>query len=98
MVCCALNFMLLLQFMGTWYEIAVVSTCPHYMRRKSATPVMAALELQHVPPERNFTMTGTSFRSDMQVLCRQLRAVLCYACVCVLLGMAHASRSLQIIL
>lgn len=54
----------LLQFMGKWYEVAVVSSCPHYTRRKSADPVIVALDLQHVTSEGNFTMTATSFRSD----------------------------------
>ncbi|XP_022624166.1 protein AMBP-like isoform X1 [Seriola dumerili] len=50
------------QFMGQWYELAVVSTCPHYMKRKRGNPVIVALELQHVASESNFTMTATSFR------------------------------------
>ncbi|XP_073333447.1 protein AMBP-like isoform X2 [Pagrus major] len=51
------------RFMGKWYEVAVVSSCPHYMRRKSADPVILALDLQHVASEGNFTMTATSFRN-----------------------------------
>ncbi|XP_076613521.1 protein AMBP-like [Chaetodon auriga] len=51
------------RFMGRWYEVAVVSTCPHYMQRKSANPVIVALELQQVAPGGNFTMTATSFRN-----------------------------------
>ncbi|XP_023258554.1 protein AMBP-like [Seriola lalandi dorsalis] len=52
------------RFMGQWYELAVVSTCPHYMKRKRGNPVIVALELQHVASESNFTMTATSFRND----------------------------------
>ncbi|XP_070845250.1 protein AMBP-like [Chaetodon trifascialis] len=53
----------LVRFMGRWFELAVVSTCPHYMQRKSGNPVIVALELQHVASEGNFTMTATSFRN-----------------------------------
>lgn len=51
--------------MGKWYEVAVVSSCPHYIRRKSADPVIVALDLQHVASEGNFTMNATSFRLDL---------------------------------
>ncbi|XP_042365766.1 protein AMBP-like [Plectropomus leopardus] len=51
------------RFMGRWYEVAVVSTCPHYMQRKRGNPVIVALELQHVASESNFTMTAASFRN-----------------------------------
>ncbi|XP_040915519.1 protein AMBP-like isoform X2 [Toxotes jaculatrix] len=50
-------------FMGQWYEVAVVSTCPHYMQRKRRNPVIVALELQHVASESNFTMMATTFRN-----------------------------------
>ncbi|KAM8828456.1 protein AMBP-like isoform 2-T2 [Spinachia spinachia] len=50
-------------FMGRWNEVAVVSTCPHYMRRKRGNPVTVALELQHGASDGNFTMTATSFRN-----------------------------------
>ncbi|KAM6901542.1 protein AMBP-like isoform 2-T2 [Lycodopsis pacificus] len=53
----------LAQFMGKWYEVAVVSTCPHYMQRKRGNPVIVALELQHVASDGNFAMTATSFRN-----------------------------------
>ncbi|KAK9532697.1 hypothetical protein VZT92_010071 [Zoarces viviparus] len=53
----------LAQFMGKWYEVAVVTTCPHYMQRKRGNPVIVALELQHVASDGNFTMTATSFRN-----------------------------------
>lgn len=52
-----------LQFMGQWYEIAVVSTCPHYMHRKRRSPVIVALDLRHVALEHNFTVTATTLRS-----------------------------------
>ncbi|XP_044029131.1 protein AMBP-like isoform X2 [Siniperca chuatsi] len=51
------------RFMGKWYEVAVVSTCPHYMQRKRGNPVIVALELQQVASEGNFTTTTTSFRN-----------------------------------
>ncbi|KAG8010637.1 Protein AMBP [Nibea albiflora] len=51
------------RFMGKWYELAVISTCPHFMQRKRGNPVTVALELQHVASEGNFTMTATSFRN-----------------------------------
>ncbi|KAK2819034.1 hypothetical protein Q5P01_024595 [Channa striata] len=51
------------RFMGRWYEVAVVSTCPHYMQNKRRNPVIAALELTHVASEPNFTMTATSYRN-----------------------------------
>ncbi|TDH01956.1 hypothetical protein EPR50_G00168090 [Perca flavescens] len=54
----------LCRFMGKWYELAVVSTCPHYMQRKRGNPVIVALELQHVASESNFTMTATIFRNS----------------------------------
>lgn len=53
-----------LQFMGKWYQVAVVSTCPHYMKRKSRNPEMVPVVLQHVGSELNFTKTATIFRSD----------------------------------
>uniref|UniRef100_A0A3B4G1W5 Lipocalin/cytosolic fatty-acid binding domain-containing protein n=1 Tax=Pundamilia nyererei TaxID=303518 RepID=A0A3B4G1W5_9CICH len=53
------------QFMGKWYEVAVVSTCPHYMQRKRRNPVIVALELKHVASEENFTMTATAFRNSL---------------------------------
>ncbi|XP_026196252.1 protein AMBP-like [Anabas testudineus] len=60
------------RFMGQWYEVAVVSTCPHYMRRKQGEPVIVALELQHVASEQNFTMTATAFRNGT---CKQTSTV-----------------------
>ncbi|XP_078128265.1 protein AMBP-like [Sander vitreus] len=50
--------------MGKWYELAVVSTCPHYMQRKRGNPVIVALELHHVASEGNFTMIATTFRNS----------------------------------
>lgn len=51
--------------MGKWYQVAVVSTCTHYMQRKSRSPDMVAMVLQHVDSELNFTKTATSSRSDV---------------------------------
>ncbi|KAM6902119.1 protein AMBP-like [Xenentodon cancila] len=51
------------QFMGRWYEVAVVSTCPHYMHRKKENPVIVALELKHFAFEDNFTVTTATFRN-----------------------------------
>lgn len=51
------------QFMGIWFEVAVVSTCPHYMQRKRGSSAMVAMELQPISSEGNFTMTSTSFRN-----------------------------------
>ncbi|XP_040013999.1 protein AMBP-like isoform X2 [Xiphias gladius] len=51
------------RFMGQWYEVAVVSTCPHYMQRKRGNPVIVALELQHVASQSNFTLTASTFRN-----------------------------------
>ncbi|XP_077944037.1 protein AMBP isoform X2 [Gasterosteus aculeatus] len=51
------------QFMGRWNEVAVVSTCPHYMQRKRRNPIIVALELQHGASDGNFTMTATGFRN-----------------------------------
>lgn len=52
------------QFMGSWYELAVVSNCPHYMQHKRENPVVVALELKHAASEQNFTMTATTFRNN----------------------------------
>ncbi|XP_038139541.1 protein AMBP-like isoform X1 [Cyprinodon tularosa] len=49
------------QFTGRWFEIAAVSTCPHYMQRKQRNPIIVVLELNHVPPQDNFTMTASTF-------------------------------------
>ncbi|XP_055369425.1 protein AMBP-like isoform X2 [Betta splendens] len=51
------------RFMGRWYDLAVVSTCPHYMHRKRVSPVIVALDLQGVGPGRNFTVTSTRIRN-----------------------------------
>ncbi|XP_060929138.1 protein AMBP-like [Limanda limanda] len=51
------------QFMGRWFEVAVVSTCPYYMQRKRGNPVVLALQLQRVASQGNFTMTATSVRN-----------------------------------
>uniref|UniRef100_A0A3B3YCS1 Lipocalin/cytosolic fatty-acid binding domain-containing protein n=1 Tax=Poecilia mexicana TaxID=48701 RepID=A0A3B3YCS1_9TELE len=52
-----------LQFTGRWYEMAVLSTCPHYMQRKKRHPVIMALDLKHVPTQHNFTMTSSTFKN-----------------------------------
>lgn len=78
--------------MGQWYEVAVVSTCPHYMRRKQGEPVIVALELQHVASEQNFTMTATAFRSDShqwQHTQIETWSTQCNVCVCVCLQEWH---------
>ncbi|XP_074546739.1 protein AMBP-like [Halichoeres trimaculatus] len=51
------------QFMGRWYEVAVVSSCPHYMQRKRGSSAVVTVELQHNSSEGNFTMKSTSFRN-----------------------------------
>lgn len=56
------NFVLS-QFMGKWYEVAVASTCPHYMQRKRGNPVTVALELTHITSESNFTMAASAVRN-----------------------------------
>lgn len=50
--------------MGKWYKVAVVSSCPHFMKRKSAHPVVATVHLQHAPSAPNVTKTTTVFWSD----------------------------------
>lgn len=57
------------QFMGKWYEVAVASTCPHYMRRKRGNPITVALELKPVRSGGNFTMAATTLRSDSRACC-----------------------------
>uniref|UniRef100_A0A3Q3XRA0 Protein AMBP n=1 Tax=Mola mola TaxID=94237 RepID=A0A3Q3XRA0_MOLML len=58
----------LARFMGKWYEVAVVSTCPHFMERKHNHPVIIPLQLQRVGSEGNFTRTASLYRHGM---CRQ---------------------------
>ncbi|XP_030004210.1 protein AMBP-like [Sphaeramia orbicularis] len=53
------------RFLGKWYEVAVVSNCPHYMQRKTGNPVIVALEMQHVTSESNVTMTASLFRNGL---------------------------------
>lgn len=82
--------------MGQWYELAVVSTCPHYMQDKRENPVIVALDLQHVTSERNFTMTATSFRSDShqwQHTCSLKHGELNVTCVVCLSLCAPACRN-----
>lgn len=64
--CFALHYICLLQFMGKWNEVAVVSSCPYYMDDKRENPVIVALDLQQVAPDGNFTMTSARFRSVLQ--------------------------------
>nr|XP_057913672.1 protein AMBP-like isoform X2 [Doryrhamphus excisus] len=50
------------QFVGRWYEVAVVSDCPHYTSKKKANPGVVALDLKrsdHV----NLTVTSATFRN-----------------------------------
>ncbi|XP_076025274.1 protein AMBP-like [Genypterus blacodes] len=47
------------RFLGKWYEVAVVSTCPYYMQDQRRNPAIAALELQPGPSEREAKMTTT---------------------------------------
>lgn len=51
------------RFMGKWHEVAVVSTCPHYMRRKRGNPIIVTVELHHVASAGNFTAVTTGFRN-----------------------------------
>uniref|UniRef100_H3D6Q0 Protein AMBP n=1 Tax=Tetraodon nigroviridis TaxID=99883 RepID=H3D6Q0_TETNG len=57
------------KFMGKWYQAAVASTCPCYLKRKSKNPDMVPMVLQHVDAELNFTKTATSFRNGT---CKQM--------------------------
>ncbi|RVE65676.1 hypothetical protein OJAV_G00118890 [Oryzias javanicus] len=52
------------KFMGGWFEVAVASTCPHYMQRKRENPLIVALKLHHVPFWSNFTMTTNTLRNS----------------------------------
>ncbi|XP_059213711.1 protein AMBP-like [Centropristis striata] len=61
------------RMMGKWYELAVVSTSPHYMERKRENPVIAATELQHVASENNFTKTDSILRNGT---CTQMSKVI----------------------
>ncbi|XP_029921692.1 protein AMBP-like [Myripristis murdjan] len=35
------------RFLGSWYEVAVVSTCPRYMQRHKADPTITQVDLQN---------------------------------------------------
>ncbi|CAL1569969.1 unnamed protein product [Knipowitschia caucasica] len=50
------------QFMGRWFEVVVVSTCPYFMQRKMRNNAVVELELQHT--EANITVTATSARNE----------------------------------
>ncbi|KAG7499533.1 hypothetical protein JOB18_040978 [Solea senegalensis] len=51
------------RFMGKWFELTVASTCPYYLQRKRANPVILALQMQHVASGSNFTLMSTTFRN-----------------------------------
>ncbi|XP_037122561.1 protein AMBP-like [Syngnathus acus] len=46
------------QFMGKWYEVAVVSDCPHYMQKKKGNPVIVILDLK-ASQQGNVTVLAT---------------------------------------
>uniref|UniRef100_A0A8C6WJ73 Lipocalin/cytosolic fatty-acid binding domain-containing protein n=1 Tax=Neogobius melanostomus TaxID=47308 RepID=A0A8C6WJ73_9GOBI len=52
-----------LQFLGRWFEVAVASTCPHFMQRKMRNSAIVVLDLQHSAPVGNITVTATSLRN-----------------------------------
>ncbi|KAM3843122.1 protein AMBP-like, partial [Diretmus argenteus] len=47
------------RFLGKWYEVAVVATCPFYMQRHRGNPVIAALKLKNCTSEGKVEMTST---------------------------------------
>ncbi|XP_056146540.1 protein AMBP-like [Lampris incognitus] len=47
------------RLMGKWYELAVVSTCPHYMQRQGRDPVIGTVELQNSAGNGTVKMTGS---------------------------------------
>ncbi|KAF7669551.1 hypothetical protein LDENG_00155490 [Lucifuga dentata] len=49
--------------LGRWYEVAVGSTCPHYMQRQMRNPVIVAVELQHAASEGNVKVTANVLRN-----------------------------------
>ncbi|KAG9354168.1 hypothetical protein JZ751_012292 [Albula glossodonta] len=59
------------RFLGTWYEIAMVSTCP-YARHFRGERSMGTLELQPGDTSNTISMTKTAFRHGT---CRQISAV-----------------------
>ncbi|KAK7896240.1 hypothetical protein WMY93_021565 [Mugilogobius chulae] len=52
------------RFLGRWFEVAVVSTCPHFMQRKTGNPAIVELNLQLSHTEGNITVTATAFRNE----------------------------------
>lgn len=50
--------------MGKWYEVAVVSTCSHFMERKRSHAAIIPSLLQRVSEEGNFNRTSSFYRSD----------------------------------
>ncbi|KAM4634703.1 protein AMBP-like [Polymixia lowei] len=57
------------RFMGKWYEVAVVSTCPYYMQAQREDPAIVTLELHHGPSAGEVKMNGTVLR---QGRCKQI--------------------------
>lgn len=53
-----------LQFMGKWYKVAMVSTCSHQMRRYSANPRLVAVELEKADSATNVSKTTSLLWSD----------------------------------
>uniref|UniRef100_A0A8C6SSY7 Lipocalin/cytosolic fatty-acid binding domain-containing protein n=1 Tax=Neogobius melanostomus TaxID=47308 RepID=A0A8C6SSY7_9GOBI len=52
------------QFLGRWFEVAVASTCPHFMQRKMRNSAIVVLDLQHSAPVGNITVTATSLSTS----------------------------------
>lgn len=52
------------QFLGRWFEVAVVSTCPHFMQRKMKNPVIVVLDLRQSEAKGNITVTATTLREE----------------------------------
>ncbi|KAJ0015421.1 hypothetical protein NQD34_009041 [Periophthalmus magnuspinnatus] len=50
------------QFLGRWFEVAVVSTCPHFMQRKMRSPAIVQLDLNNT--ESNISVAATTFRNE----------------------------------
>ncbi|KAJ0057309.1 hypothetical protein NL108_002286 [Boleophthalmus pectinirostris] len=49
-------------FLGRWLEVAVVSTCPHFMQRKMRSPAIVQLDLNNA--QGNVTVEATTFRNE----------------------------------
>ncbi|XP_028273090.1 protein AMBP-like isoform X2 [Parambassis ranga] len=61
------------KFTGKWYEVAVVSNCPHYMQRKRRNPMIPVIVFKHMTSKHNLTMTTTTLRNE---LCKETTTVL----------------------